>query len=441
MREFFGQGSSVPQPRFALAFVPTRWSSELGAIVEALVAALRWPRFAPLVAVLSDSASLTVCTALADGAGAAKARPPRVFFLGKKELDQVSVLSLNPELRSTNTMKVNGTVLATQAYLQREPQEVGSLLLFGDLSAGMKVVNRALANLDVAYPNATKAGLLVTRVENSPSMAVGFGGRVALKEGGVLGLALPGLLHSAIAFCGCRPIGMPMEVHEADLQYGGFIRTVGTGNWDGESWGVPGVVESAESSLPPRRQSIPAATALGVAADAAGFEDDADFWIGVPRGFKYDKMSFKRAPGAGEWALYKWSATTAEGTVVLEGEGPQGDGLGKKGIHRIQGFVSQADHSAIGQLAQTYALERLAREPPGAPLATLLLAGGPGAVASVADEALYEGCAMGLGVIGCAGLTIGLPGLEGTGSFSYSVAKIRPTAVHRQAAGLLYFRC
>jgi len=317
---------------------------------------------------------------------------------------------------------------------------VGNLLLFGDLAAGVRVVNRALSVLDVAYPNATKGGLLVTRVDNHASMAVGFNGRVACKQGGVLGLVLPGLLHSAIGFCGCRPIGMPMEVREADLQYGAFIRTVGTARWDSESRGVPGVVESEETSMPPRRQSVPAATALGLVADAAGFAQDEDFWIGVPRGFKHDAKSFRRAPGAGEWALYRWRATTAEGTVVLEGEGPRGDGLGKKGLHRIQGFVSQADHNAIGHLAQIYELERRAQEPPGKPLATLMLAGGPGPSASIADERLYDGCATGLGVIGSAGLTIGLPGLEGTGSFSYSVAKLRPTVVHRQAAGLLYFR-
>jgi len=113
MREAFGRGGQVPQPRFVLAFVPCRWAEDLGKLVEVLISELRWPKFAPVVGVLSNSTSLTMCTAFAGPGSAGKARAPRVFFLGKEELDRVSVLSLNPELRNTNTMKVNGTVLAS----------------------------------------------------------------------------------------------------------------------------------------------------------------------------------------------------------------------------------------------------------------------------------------------------------------------------------------
>ena len=55
-------------------------------------------------------------------------------------------------------------------------------------------------------------------------------------------------------------------------------------------------------------------------------------------------------------------------------------------------------------------------------------------------RSLYGGPAVGAAVLGHAGLTIGQPGLEGTGSFSYSAASLRPTVFHRQAACLLYFR-
>lgn len=335
-------------------------------------------------------------------------------------------------------MSLNGTALGTHAYMQREPQDVDSFLLFGDIGAGAGVLNRCLSLLDVSYPKATKAGLVVTRVGNEPPLVVGYRGKLLEKGCGLLGLALPSPLHSSIGLCGCRAVGVPLEVHDADLQqtFGAFIRTVGSAKWDHESWGVPGVIETEEAPMPPRRQSIPAATALKDAAAAAGYGEDVDFWIGVPRKLRIDERNFRVAPGAGEWALYQWATTTAEGTVVLEGGGPRADGFGKKGVRKVQAFVSRPDYGTIGRLAQSYDLERLTSPPSGAPQARLLLAGGPGAVASVADETLFDGCALGLAVIGNAGLTLARnKTMEGKGSFSY--ANQRPTMIHRQAAGLL----
>lgn len=439
MRSSLVAGAEVPRPSYALVFAPSRWAGSLSALLEKLARELRWPiKFAPILATVSDGPMLVLHTFFTAGLASSGKQPPRVFFLGKEELDEVSKLSVNPELRTTNTMKINGTVLAIHAFLEREPQAVGSLLLFGDISCGARLLNRALAALDVAYPQATKAGLVVSRHDNAAPFAIAFRGKVVSKEGGILGLALPAEMNSAIGFCGCRPLGRPLEVHEASIDVGGFIRTVGTAAWASGSRGIPGVVESKESSAPPRHESIPAATALrSIVKDAGASYEEGDIWIGVPRVSKLDERSYKVAPGAGEWALYQWAATTAEGTAVLEGEGPAGDGLGKKGIRCIQAFVPEPDFGKVGLLEQSYALERTARGQ-GAPCATLLFLGGSGASASVPDQSVHGGCAVGVAVIGHAGLTLGQAGVGGTGSFSYSTAKLRPTLMHRQSAGLVF---
>jgi len=353
VRQSLAPGGQVPRPRFALLFVPACWAEHLSDLTNHLVLEMRWPKFAPLICTITDSSAFILCTSFTSDAEQAKKATPRVFFLGKSELDDISVLSLNPELRNTNTMKINGTVLAVQAYLQREPQDVGGFLLFGDQAGGSRIIHRALSVLDVAYPHATKGGLVVKRCGSYEPFVVGYKGKVSCRGGGLLGLALPNSLHTAIGFCGCRPIGMPLEVHDASLQPGCFIRTVGTAEWDTNSWGVPGVVQSEETSMPPRKRSIPAAHALRQMSHTVGFGDETDVWIGVPRRPRYDEKNFRVAPGAGEWSLYRWVGSSAEGSVVLEGEGPLGDGLGVKGLRRIQGFVSQPDFGAIGGLARS----------------------------------------------------------------------------------------
>ncbi|CAK0889339.1 unnamed protein product, partial [Prorocentrum cordatum] len=429
--EAVGEGQKLPSPRFAIAFVPERWSARLPEVVRSLMALTGWPKFAPFLGVLSESSSLTLCASLAPAAAddtprdslAPRLPSPRVFFWGGKELQHVSELALNPELHTKTGaagMSLNGTALAAHAYLQREPHEVGSFLLFGDFAAGAGVINRCLSILDVSYPKATKAGVVAPRAGSDPPLAVGFRGRVTQNRGGggLLGLALPGAIHTSLGLCGCRPVGVPLEVHDADLQQrvGAFIRTVGSAEWDGDSWGVPGVEES-KTPTPPRRRSQPAAPALREAAARAGFAGDADLWVGVPRKLRVEERSFKSAPGAGEWALYPWAVTSSEGSVVLQGEGPRADGIGKKGVRKVQGFVTQADPRAIESLDRSY---------------KLLFAGGPGATASVGDEAAFDGCGLGLAVIGNGGLTVGEDSrMEGTGTFTYANAQ-RPTLLHRQ---------
>ena len=95
---------------------------------------------------------------------------------------------------------MNGSILAGRNFLGRESMDVGSALVFGDSVA---VTRRVMGILDVCYPFAHKAGLLVDE-------AVGLAG-TSPKSGCVV-LLLPGALGTAVNFCGVRPVGPELQV-------------------------------------------------------------------------------------------------------------------------------------------------------------------------------------------------------------------------------------
>lgn len=423
----------VQQEGFGVLAVPRKWATHLRSIQTEVMNECKWPHAVPFVAALSNSSALLFCTWVSSG-GDELHSAPHAVFLGRKELDQISALALDPEIRRSNQLRINGTVYAAHSYFQREPQQVRSVLLFADLAAGAREVQRALALLDIAYPAATKAGLVVGREGQDPPL--GLGGETC-GRGGVLALLLPGPLHSAISLCGCVPIGKSLEVADADLKKGGFIRSVVSSEYvpDSSPTKLIDPLSAPDVVLPPRRQVVSAGSALRASVTAAGYSEQESVWVGVPRGSAHEEGKWRVGPGAGEWALYKWASTTVEGTVVLEGDGPGGDGLCAKGARRIQGFVSQPDVEAVGRLHTSFELERRARGAPGIPYATLLLAGGPGPALSIADPMLYDGCVFGDAVIGPAGFSLG--SVDAPGAFSYSASNQRPTVVHRQAVCLL----
>ncbi|CAE8660771.1 unnamed protein product, partial [Polarella glacialis] len=250
----------VPQHSFALVFVPRRFAADLEKMSAELMEDLCWPDSAPFVTALNEGSFLLLCTQLSEGKGQTDKFAPIATFLGRAELEKISALALDPEIRRDNKLKINTTVYAAHAFMQRQPQQVGSILVFADLASGARAVQRALALLDIAYPSAAKAGLVVGREGQHPPLALG---REACGQGGVMAVLLPGLLHSAISLCGCQPVGQALEVADCDLQQGGFIRTVVSAEWEAAS--LDSEVQKV-FALPPRRQLVPAAAALRATA-------------------------------------------------------------------------------------------------------------------------------------------------------------------------------
>jgi len=316
---------------------------------------------------------------------------------------------------------------------------VASILLLADFGRDARVVYSILNLLDSAYPMVPKAGLVASRKSSEPVLAFG---KTTCKTGGVVCILLPGPLHSSIDLCGCMPIGTPLEVCDFDRRGGNCIRKVCSNSLENQDAGGEEVIGSFETLMPPRRPVVPAAPELLMAARTVTdpcVTEPFDFWVGVNRGSGRDQKKWRVAPGAGQWSLHRWFATTVDGSVILEYPGPGIEGLAGKGLRWIQGFVSRPDPAVVPRLVSTYNLECQTTLPCGVPFATLLFAGGSGSRTSMPEEMLFDGlCLFGTAVIGPSGLVVKQKGQVTTGAFADRTAFRNQTLVHRQAAGLVH---
>lgn len=415
---------------FGLVFVPHKWAADLSRLVVSIQERLGWPPSAPLIGTVTDGDTLCLGTAWQDcEQPAASAR-----FLDAQALANLSQESvrfqdfiLTYPLWSMQVYggKVNGSMLAGRHFFGRESVDVGSTLIFGDSDFGMSATRRTMALLDMCYPFAGKAGFVMNASngddeQESCCLLGGDDGPATTQCGGCVALILPGSLGTAINFCGCEAIGDELEVFDADVRKG-IIRTVGDGPRDI----VPPMGE--------RRPSIQAATAVRRIVLEAGVAE-SDVWIGLPRGRTRDSAQLRVAPGAGEWALFPWGIVSAEGSLVLKGTIPRSEGICERGIDRMQLFISKADSSGLGRLAEAYDLKAMMattdKQPAQdlMPYATLCFAGGPGPCASIREDQLRDGVVFGSAVLGCPGTSV---------PFSADVGITSSMRVHRQAVGLI----
>jgi len=327
VRQSLLPGAKVPRPQFALVSVPTRWTSDLSNIAEDLMRRCRWPKFAPFIAVVSDSCVLSLNTLLSDSWIPGQ-EGPRALFLGQRALESLYRESLDPELRDASTVQISDClprdsigqlnswlttpdptkriirgagdmVDAAHRLIGRRPQDVASILLLADFGRDARVVYSVLNLLDSAYPMVPKAGLVASRKSSEPVLACG---KTTCKMGGVVCLLLPGPLHSSIDLCGCAPIGKPLEVCDFDSRGGNCIRTVCSNSLEIQGTGGEEVVGNLETSTPPRRPVVPAAAELLTAAqNMTGLcvAEPFDFWVGVNRGSGRDQKKMARCPWSG----------------------------------------------------------------------------------------------------------------------------------------------
>jgi len=437
------------RPGFALIFVPLRWAAELDAIARRLEERMNW-QDVPLVAVLSEGATLSLGTAFFPPS----ANPPTAFFLGETELEEAGAAGyrLQEELHDNLAKniyteyfqkhgKTNGTIVAGRTMLGRGPDDVHSALLFVDPATRNAVPCRVLGLLDVCYPNAVKVGAIAAAASDAPGRSMVLGGRWGgLRNGGVVGLLLPGYADSSLGLCGCEPFGPLWEVFESDVSAGAsMIRKIAD----------PG---SRDVDPDGRRVSVPAGEALVAEARTANVSEDAkDIWLGIPR--LSMRLAKGQASGLGEWALFRGSRVTPEGSFMLEGGGPGAEGVGtvagKMGrpITRTQGFRSTVDQGALGRMQMAYQMERLTNRhsseasAPGVrrPWLTLVFGGGEGPKQSITEERLYGGVFLGSGVLGAPGIAMAeIPDEDSVRDWSRDgPPPQRETQVHRQAVGLL----
>lgn len=441
------------QAGFALIFVPVRWASQLQEIARRIEGAINWVD-APLVAVLSEGCVLSLGTASMP----ACTHPPTAFFLGDSELEEAGAegYRLQEQLKDNLAQdyyseyyqkhgRTNGTVVAARQILQRGPDEAGSAIIFSDPAGPADFPRRALGLLDACFPDAVKAGLVAAASDNAPGSSLYVGGRFGgIRSGGLVVLLLPGKADTAMSLCGCEPIGPRWEVFDADASAGAsVIRSISD-------------PDSLERDLDGRRLAFPAGKALLGATREADASSEANagsgvnVWIGVPR--VPMRLAHERAPGIGEWSLFRGSAVTAEGSLLLEGPGPGAEGvgssatLGGRSINRIQGFQSVVDHASLGRLQTGYEMERLvergageAQERGWRPYATLVFGGGEGPLASITDETLHGGVCLGAAVLGAPGYSMSeVPAEDAVRDWGWDgPPPQRSTLIHRQAAALV----
>lgn len=442
------QAAAVPDgalaPGFALLFVPARWAEHFEATCRRIEEAIGWPAEAPFVAVLHEGRSLTLSAAFMPPEVASRVSP---CSFDSRAVDEAGAegYRLQEDLyngtspRSYYTEyyrqhgRTNGTVVACRQILGRKSEDVGSALLFADPAAGELTHRKVLSLLDGAFPNAVKAGVVAAAAADAPGQSLYLGGRRAgLRCGGVIGVLLPGRADTATTLCGCEPVGPLWEIHEVQKAKGASIIQILSDP------------TSLERDADGRRLGLRAGPALRGAAAAAGYGEGEDLWIGLPRVHKRDKKA--AAPGIGEWVLLRASSTTAEGSLVLEGElpGREGEGgalLGGTTVSRLQAFRLRADYEALGRMSMAYNLERrICRESETVtPFATLVFGGGEGAALSLADDSLHDGTCLGTAVLGAPGVNM----LEVSAEDALRDCGIdgpppkRATLVHRQAAGLV----
>merc|ERR1712062_643871 len=232
-----------------------------------------------------------------------------------------------------------------------------------------------------------KAGTVIAASTEAPGLSIALRGvKGCSRRSHVLGLLLPWRAESAIGLCGCKPFGPLWEVFDADTTAGASVI---------QRISDPSTTERDSDG---RRVAHPAGMALAEEAERAGLPNEAaNLWLGLSRGPL--RSARNRPPGVGEWALYRGKQVTAEGSILLEGAGPQAEGigdlalLGGTALSRVQGFHTCTDYGALGRLQASFAIERLASQAecsglPSAcrPWLALVFGGGEGALLSLADE-------------------------------------------------------
>jgi len=154
-----------------------------------------------------------------DVAGLSRARP---FFIGKKELLEISQLVC----RIQGQTRVRGandppTPRAWRRYLGVEDDMPKGILLFVDPLATKYTVQSILASLDLAFPEAVKFGGVAADLLPSAARLAHFrdGRFSASDEPGIAGLLLPSScsLHSVVT-PGSVPVGSELRVTLADGQ-------------------------------------------------------------------------------------------------------------------------------------------------------------------------------------------------------------------------------
>lgn len=441
------------EPGFALAFVPHRFASELEEISDQLEQGLFWTG-APLVAVLSQGSDLIVGTAMLPSScsGSVHRSSPRAFWLGQEELDEAGAEGYRLQEQLSDNLarnhyteyyrkhgRTNGTVVACRGMLQRTADDVGSMILFVDPSSSPQFPRQALNLLDACFPNAVKAGTVIAASTEAPGLSIAMRGtRGHSRRSDVLALLLPWRAESAIGLCGCKPFGPLWEVFDADTTAGASVV---------QRISDPATTERDDDG---RRIAHPAGFALAREAEHAGLPTEAsNLWLGLPRGPL--RTARNRAPGVGEWALYRGKQITAEGSLLLEGAGPEAEGigdlavLGGKALSRVQGFHTCTDYGALGRVQDSHAIERLASQlqcsgtqSASRPWLTLVFGGGEGARLSLADEGLHGGVCLGGAVLGAPGNALSEVSEEDSVR-DWSIdgpPPQRATLIHRQAAGL-----
>jgi len=404
--------------------------------------------------VLSEGRALSLGTAFLPCAG----EPPVAFFLGERELEEAGAegYRLQEQLDDNAARnhyteyyrrhgRTNGTVVACRRMLGRSAASVGSVLLFADPSAPSALPCRALGILDSCYPDAVKAGLVAAASAEAPGLSLALGGRFGgVKHRGVLALLLPGKAETATSLVGCEAFGPVWEVYDAETKTGrSVIRTIAD--------------PSGERDDDGRLLGLPAGSTLGAALQdssqkSRGPPAGESLWVGIPRVPLWQAL--RKAPGTGEWALFRGGAVTAEGYLVLEGPGPGAEGVGGaateggRTISRLQAFRTRAEHGALGHLRSSYELERLARSSAATgvsaattvrPYATLVLGGGEGPRCSLEDESLFSGLGLGLAVLGAPGLALSeVSASDAVRDWGrQGPPPQRATLVHRQAVALV----
>lgn len=471
------------KPGFAILFVPQRWASRLDDMALEVERAIEWPAFsedgevgsggatnrsigftrtwmAPLIAVLSEGQSLQLGTAFLRCVN----HVPKVVFLGARELEEAGAEGFRLQesmmdglARSVYTEyyrkhgRTNGTVVACRSMCERGPDDVGSVIVFADPAASAELPCKVLGLLDSCYPNAVNSGVVAAACNSAPGHSLFVGGRRGrLRQGGAVCLLLPGAADSAVGLCGCEAFGPMWEVFEADMQPGAAsIRTVSD-------------PASTDFDVDGRRRALPAGLAFQAAAMDSAKSDCEDrqeaegrsltgqsWWVGAPRVSL--RLAREKAPGVGEWALFRNKTVTVDGSLLLEGPGPAAEGVGstsKRGpmLNRVQGFRTRSDVAALGRLQRAYEMERLvgsdaqqARHGGWKPYATLVFGGGDGPRASIIDESLHGGVCFGSAVLGAPGNSLSeVPTEDSVRDWSQvGPPPRRATLVHRQACALL----
>lgn len=486
--EVSGNGAKL-KPGFAILFVPQRFASRLDTIAFEVERSIGWPGCstdaasirsdatggsssssgsslgpAPLIAILSDGESLQLGTAFLR----CKASPPTAVFLGQRELEEAGSEGFRLQESLLNGLakgaytdyyrkygRTNGTVVACRSMWERGPADVGSVLVFADPATPAELPCKALGLLDSCYPNAVNCGVVAASCESAPGHSLFLGGRRGrLRQAGVICLLLPGAADSAIGLCGCEAFGPMWEVFDADLRPGAAA--------------IRMVSDPASRDLDDegRRKALPAGLAFQAAALDAANADAEDralagdgpsstlsspsWWVGAPR--VPLRKARDRAPGVGEWALFRGKTVTVEGSLLLEGPGPAAEGVSNKDqrggqlLTRVQGFRTRGDYAALGRLQRSYEMDRLmgagpqeARHGGWKPYATLVFGGGDGPKASIADESLHDGVCFGAAVLGAPGNSLSeVPTEDSLRDCSLAgPPPQRATLVHRQACALV----